>query len=280
MQSFTHQPVLTDAVMEYLAPRPGATVVDATLGLGGHARAILERLGETGRLIGIDQDEQALQAAKHNLSPYQNRLVVVHGNFRDLVQLVQRAIGSVRVDGILFDLGVSSLQLDDATRGFSFNKPAKLDMRMSEGALTAERVVNTYSADELARIFRDYGEEPKAEAIARRIVEARRRQPITTTNQLVSVIGGYLGAKIHPATRVFQALRIGVNDELGALRAALPQAVELLKPGGRLVVISFHSLEDRIVKNFMKENKDLTIINKKPIISAQPHAMLRVAEIK
>ncbi len=252
MQSFTHQPVLTDAVMEYLAPRPGATVVDATLGLGGHARAILERLGETGRLIGIDQDEQALQAAKHNLSPYQNRLVVVHGNFRDLVQLVQRAIGSVRVDGILFDLGVSSLQLDDATRGFSFNKPAKLDMRMSEGALTAERVVNTYSADELARIFRDYGEEPKAEAIARRIVEARRRQPITTTNQLVSVIGGYLGAKIHPATRVFQALRIGVNDELGALRAALPQAVELLKPGGRLVMISFHSLEDRIVKHFFK----------------------------
>ncbi|AKM84608.1 TPA: 16S rRNA (cytosine(1402)-N(4))-methyltransferase [Patescibacteria group bacterium] len=252
MQSFTHQPVLTDAVIEHLALRPGQTIVDATLGLGGHAKSILERLGGTGKLVGIDQDEQALQAAEHNLSSYQDQLVLVRGNFRDFVQLVQRAIGSVRVDGILFDLGVSSLQLDDTSRGFSFNKSARLDMRMGGGEVTAAEVVNAYPVDELVRIFRDYGEEPRAMSIAKRIAVARQQQPIETTEQLVGIIGGYLGGRRHPATRIFQALRIEVNDELGALERALPQAVESLKPSGRLVVISFHSLEDRIVKHFFK----------------------------
>ena len=250
--NFTHQPVLTDAVIEHLALRPGQTIVDATLGLGGHAKSILERLGGTGKLVGIDQDEQALQAAEHNLSSYQDQLVLVRGNFRDFVQLVQRAIGSVRVDGILFDLGVSSLQLDAGTRGFSFNKSARLDMRMGGGEVTAAEVVNAYPVDELVRIFRDYGEEPRAMSIAKRIAVARQQQPIETTEQLVGIIGGYLGGRRHPATRIFQALRIEVNDELGALERALPQAVESLKPSGRLVVISFHSLEDRIVKHFFK----------------------------
>jgi len=249
--NFTHQPVLTDAVMEYLAPRPGQTLVDATLGLGGHAKAILERLGGIGKLVGIDQDEQALQIASKNLSSYQNQLVLVYGNFRDLGQLIE-SHGYGSVDGILFDLGVSSLQLDAGTRGFSFNKSAILDMRMGVGELTAEEVVNTYSEAKLVRILREYGEEPRAKQIAERIVEARKYHPIRTTDELADIIGGYRGGKINPATRTFQAIRIEVNDELTALEQALPQAVDLLKPGGRLAVISFHSLEDRIVKHFFK----------------------------
>jgi len=247
--------VLVKKAMELLDPQPDDIVVDATVGLGGHTQAILEKLGPRGRLIGIDQDEQALQSANKSLKNTAGRVVLVRGNFRDLVQLVWHAGKFKRVDGILFDLGVSSLQLADAPRGFSFLHNAPLDMRMDPqgGGTTAAEIINRAGFNELVRIFREFGEEPKAEIIVKRILEARRKQPIQTTLELVRIIGGSHRGKIHPATRVFQALRIAVNDELEALREALPQAVELLKPGGRLVVISFHSLEDRIVKNFFKE---------------------------
>ena len=256
MSSFQHIPVLVKKAMELLDPQPDDIVVDATVGLGGHTQAILEKLGPRGRLIGIDQDEQALQSANKSLKNAAGRVVLVRGNFRDLVQLVWHAGKFKRVDGILFDLGVSSLQLADAPRGFSFLHNAPLDMRMDpqSGGTTAAEIINRAGFNELVRIFREFGEEPKAEIIVKRILEARQRRPIRTTLELVGIIGGRSQrGKIHPATRVFQALRIAVNDELEALREALPQAVELLKPRGRLVVISFHSLEDRIVKNFFKE---------------------------
>ncbi len=254
MKNPRHIPVLAKEIIELLAPDPGEVFVDATIGLGGHAEQILLKLGKTGRLIGIDQDEQALESASHNLGSYAQQLVLVCGNFRDIDTLVQSA-GYERVSGILFDLGVSSLQLEDPTRGFSFNKSDKLDMRMSaDTTLTAEEVVNSYSRDELARIFYEYGQEPRARAIAKRITEARKRDRITTIAQLIELIGGGHG-RVHPATKVFQALRIEVNQELEALEEALPRAFELLESGGRMAVISFHSLEDRIVKNFFKNLK-------------------------
>ncbi|RLC37047.1 16S rRNA (cytosine(1402)-N(4))-methyltransferase [candidate division Kazan bacterium] len=284
-----HIPVLTDEVIRLLDPKTGDTFVDATLGLGGHAAAILEHIGPHGKLIGIDQDEQALQIARTNLRPYQNQLALVFGNFRNIGQLV-KGTGTRLVDGILFDLGLSSYQLDARARGFSFNKQANLDMRMdTKGSLTAEIVVNSYPREKLAEIFREYGEEPKAHIFARKIVEARKKRRIVTTQDLVEVIGGPQAAKqpwragrrgrIHPATRVFQALRIEVNDELNAIREALPQAVELLRPasgrnghpalrGGRLAVISFHSLEDRIVKRFFQDLKtggSVNILTKKAV---------------
>ncbi|MFA5009892.1 MAG: 16S rRNA (cytosine(1402)-N(4))-methyltransferase RsmH [Patescibacteria group bacterium] len=252
MSKPSHIPVLAKEALEFLAPQPDDILVDATVGLGGHARILAEKLGPNGRLIGIDQDEQTLQIANDNLKSFNDRVVLVHGNFRHLRELVENA-GYRRVDGILFDLGFSSFQIDEPTRGFSFLHDAPLDMRMdtTSGGTTAAELVNRASYNELVRILAEYGEEPKAEAITKRILEARRRAPIATTMDLVRVVGGHQG-KIHPATRVFQALRIAVNDELQALREALPQAIELLKPQGRLVVITFHSLEDRIVKNFFK----------------------------
>lgn len=276
MEISRHIPVLAKEVIELLAPGSGEIFVDATIGLGGHAKQILPKLGKTGRLIGIDQDEQALGQASHNLRTYAQQLVLVCGNFAAIGTLVQSA-GHARVSGILFDLGVSSLQLDDPDRGFSFNKSDKLDMRMSANtALTAEEVVNSYSRDELARIFYEYGQETRARAIAKRITEARKSGRITTVAQLIELIGppspkppslksfgrsqGYGRAggghrRIHPATKVFQALRIEVNQELEALEEALPKAFELLESGGRMAVISFHSLEDRIVKNFFRNLK-------------------------
>ncbi|MFH0905483.1 MAG: 16S rRNA (cytosine(1402)-N(4))-methyltransferase RsmH [bacterium] len=252
MNDFQHQPVLTRELIELLDPRPGEVFVDATIGLGGHAAVILDKLGPRGKLIGIDQDEKALHIAQRNLERYADQLVLVGGNFRGLIQLVESVAQRRRIDGILFDLGVSSLQLNDPERGFSFNKSDRLDMRMdAAGELTAEWIINHYSAKELARVLREFGEEPKADQIAKRIFEARRRHSITTVAELVGLIGGRPG-KIHPATRVFQALRIAVNDELQAIETALPQAVQLLKPGGRLAVICFHSLEDRIVKRYFR----------------------------
>ena len=279
-----HIPVLASEVVEKLDPQAGEVFVDATVGLGGHAKLLLEKLGERGRLIGIDQDEEALKHANDNLAEYRDQAVLVHGNFRslgDLVQGIQHiwARGeSHLVDGILLDIGISSLQIDTPERGFSFNNLARLDMRMDLGGyLTAEEVVNSYSFEELVRIFKEYGEERRAALIAKRIVEVRRKKRIETTFDLVEIIvpsqtgsvrpGGWSG-KIHPATRVFQALRIEVNDELGALKEGLKQATELLKPGARLAVITFHSLEDRLVKNFLKEQVEKGIgelVNKKVI---------------
>jgi 16S rRNA (cytosine1402-N4)-methyltransferase len=294
--TFEHIPVLLEEVLDGLAVRAGGSYIDATVGGGGHARAMLEQ--GAGRVFGIDRDPEALTAAAERLKPYDDRVTLVQGNFRDLGMLA-RAHDFTAVDGILLDVGVSSYQLDVAERGFSFKEDAPLDMRMDPAQeLTAADLVNTLSEAELADIIYHYGEERASRRIARRIVEQRRRAPITRTMELAALVAQAVGGKesrIHPATRTFQALRIAVNDELGALQEALPAAIELLVVGGRLAVITFHSLEDRIVKEFMRRESArdgdhvprLMLITKKPIVATQAEmrtnrrsrsAKLRVAQ--
>jgi len=254
-----HIPVLPVEVVEFLPCRDGALIVDCTLGGGGHAEAILEKITPAGFLLGIDKDIAAINAAKIKLkNRFGRQSKLIKGDFRDLGKILQKA--NIRaVDGILFDLGVSSLQLGLPERGFSYRFNGPLDMRMnSQARLTAAEVVNLYSEEKLATIIRDYGEERWAKRIAHFIVEARRRKPITSTRQLVEVIKAAIPASArrrggHPAKQTFQALRIEVNDELKALEKALPEAIEVLRTGGRLAVISYHSLEDRIVKNIFKK---------------------------
>ncbi|MGY2893654.1 16S rRNA (cytosine1402-N4)-methyltransferase [Deinococcus sp. UYEF24] len=247
--NLTHVPVLAAEVVEALQPASGKTIVDGTLGGAGHARLLLERGAQ---VIGIDQDPYALERVGALGLP---GLRLVQGNYRDMNTLLP-AIGVTSVDGVLLDIGVSSFQLDDSERGFSYHTEAPLDMRMSQSGPTAADVVNTLEVEELASIIYEYGEERHSRRIARGIVYAREESPILTTTRLAEVIKraypGQHARGIHPARRTFQALRIHVNDELGALRAGLDAAASLLAPGGRLAVISFHSLEDRIVKRWMK----------------------------
>lgn len=250
---FLHRPVLLWECIEGLKIRPDGIYVDGTLGRGGHSEEILKRL-TTGRLIAIDQDQQAIEEAGRRLAPYGERVCLVKDNFRNVARILEQ-LGISGVDGMLFDLGVSSPQLDDAARGFSYMNDAPLDMRMDASApLTAYDVVNGWSEGELKRILRDYGEERCAARIAGQIVRTREEQPIRTTGELVEVIrrampAAALREKQHPAKRSFQAIRIAVNDELGAVEDMIRTAPDKLNPGGRLCVISFHSLEDRIVKN-------------------------------
>ena len=231
--------------------------MDGTLGRAGHSREIARRL-TVGRLICIDQDMAAIEAAEERLAPWRDRVTLVHGNFSGLADILRQA-GVSGVDGALFDLGVSSPQLDDASRGFSYMQDAPLDMRMdAAAALTAREVVNTWSPEELRRILYEYGEERYAPAIARAIVRAREEKPVETTLELADIIRGAmppaaLREKQHPAKRTFQAVRIAVNGELDVLPPMLKAAVESLNPGGRLAVITFHSLEDRIVKRTMRD---------------------------
>ncbi len=245
---------MADEVIRFLAPKPGCIYVDGTLGGAGHAVRILEASSPDGKLIGFDRDAAALRAARERLLPFGDRVRLVHGNFSGLAETLG-GFGVERIDGILLDLGVSSHQLDSAERGFSFQKDAPLDMRMdSSSGATAAELVNTLSAQELERIIRDFGEERWARRIAAFIVNARAEAPIETTLQLVDIIKGAIprGAweeRLHPATRTFQALRIAVNDELASLEKGLDLGIRMLNPGGRGVIISFHSLEDRIVKN-------------------------------
>ena len=253
MDNAKHVSVLLDECIENLAIKPDGIYVDGTLGLGGHSYEIASRL-TTGRLIGIDRDETAIARAGERLAPFAGKITLVHGNFSDTASILDD-LGIDAVDGMLFDLGVSSPQLDEAERGFSYMHDAPLDMRMdrSEG-LTAYDVVNDYSADRLNRIFWDYGEERYARRISAAIIAAREKKPVETTFELVDIIKGALPAaalreKQHPAKRCFQAIRIAVNDELGAISALMDTAPDKLKLGGRLCVISFHSLEDRIVKS-------------------------------
>jgi 16S rRNA (cytosine1402-N4)-methyltransferase len=240
-------------VLGLLAPRPGGTYLDGTVGGGGHARLILEASSPDGRLIGLDRDPVALLAAAARLAPFGERVVLRRGSFANLDEHLA-ALGLARVDGILLDLGVSSYQLESPERGFSFRDDGPLDMRMDPAYhLTAAGLLASADSEELKRIFRDYGEERWAGRIAREIVRARNAAPLETTRQLAELVcrvvpGGHVPQRIHPATRVFQALRIAVNDELGALHVGLTMALRHLRPGGRLVVISFHSLEDRLVK--------------------------------
>lgn len=256
----THNPVLLDECIEGLNIRPGGIYLDGTLGRAGHSREIAARL-DTGRLICVDRDQAALDAAGDRLSRWMDRVTLVHGNFADLDGILDK-LGLKAVDGMLFDLGVSSPQLDDASRGFSYMADAPLDMRMDKSdTLTARTVVNGWPQEELRRIFYQYGEERYAPAIAAAIVRVRDQRPIETTLELVEVIksampGQALREKQHPAKRTFQAIRIAVNDELGAVSELMENAPDRLKPGGRLAVISFHSLEDRIVKNAIQSREN------------------------
>jgi 16S rRNA (cytosine1402-N4)-methyltransferase len=246
-----HIPVMYAEVLDALAPVSGKAYLDATVGLGGHAWGILERSAPGGRLFGLDADPQALVRAQARLAEFGERVLLVQGRHADLGRLA-RQHGFEQVQGILLDLGVSSLQLDDAERGFSFREDGPLDMRMGpERELTAAEIVNTWDEEDLAHIIYTLGEERYSRRIAKAICAQR---PFHSTLPLAELIAKLLGRreKIHPATRTFQALRIAVNDELGSLESVLPQARDLLAPGGRLVVIAFHSLEDRIVKHFIQ----------------------------
>ncbi|MBR0139494.1 MAG: 16S rRNA (cytosine(1402)-N(4))-methyltransferase RsmH [Firmicutes bacterium] len=255
---FSHVPVLYEQVLENLAPKPGAVIVDGTLGGAGHSLGIAERIGESGTLIGIDRDADAIAAAGERLSAAPCRKILVQSNFAD-IKAVLKDLGIEKIDGALLDLGVSSFQLDNEARGFSYMHDAPLDMRMNaDDSLTAEDVVNSYSREDLTRIIRDYGEERWAARIAEFIVRERSKEPITTTYRLVEIIKKAIPASArregpHPAKRTFQAIRIEVNDELGQLREAVADFTDVLAGGGRLAVISFHSLEDRIVKEYFQK---------------------------
>lgn len=252
-EAFQHTPVLLGEVLSFLSPERGGTFVDGTLGGGGHAEAVLGRLPEDGRLIGIDRDWDAVRAAEQRLSCYGDRFRALHGNFFDMKALLEGA-DVLGINGILLDLGVSSHQLDTPERGFSYKTEAPLDMRMDAGApLSAYDVVNGYSESELARVLWEYGEERFSRRIAGRILRARAEQPVRTTTELASIVKEAIPAKFrneqqHPARRTFQAVRIEVNGELKGLDRAVEDACDLLQKGGRLCIITFHSLEDRIVK--------------------------------
>ena len=306
MSEFHHVSVLLDECIEGLNIKPDGIYVDGTLGGAGHSYHIAEKL-TTGRLIGIDRDPVALKAAGERLSPFADRVTLVHSNFCRMGQVLKE-LGISGVDGILLDLGVSSPQLDDGSRGFSYMTDAPLDMRMDNGdALSADTVVNTWSYEELKRILYDYGEERYAPAIAAAIVRKREISPTRTTLELVDVIRSAmppaaLREKQHPAKRTFQAIRIAVNDELNSVSKAMDAAIPCLNPGGRLAVITFHSLEDRIVKNAMAaaakgcicppefpvcvcgRKPQVTVLTRKPIVSGEeelePNPRARSAKLR
>jgi len=303
-----HTPVLLKEVVNQLQPRRGGLYVDCTVGGGGHAREILHACGPEGQLIGLDWDEEAIAASREWLSEFGARVQLVRANYVEMERVLMN-LGVTVVDGVLFDLGVSSRQFDEPARGFSLQREGPLDMRMSHHvATTARDILRAASLEELSKIFRVYGEEKRSRAIAREIVEERERAPLETTTQLARLVEHVLGPKrgtTHPATRVFQALRIAVNDELGNLRRGLETATRFLKSGSRVAVISFHSLEDRIVKQFFVEKSTgcicppglpacgcgrkevLRIVTRKPVTAGEPEvqanprarsAKLRVAE--
>ena len=250
---FNHISVLADEVIENLNIKPDGIYVDLTLGKGGHSKRILEKLSENGRLIALDQDQDALNAAKKNLSDYPN-VTFIKSNFEDIDKVLDQ-LGISKIDGALMDIGVSSYQIDNAQRGFSYMHDGPLDMRMdANNELTAEKIVNGYSLDGLQEIFSKYGEERFSKTIARNIVETRNKQRIDTTFKLRDLVNKSVKTKeVHPEKRVFQALRIEVNRELEVLEKTLQKVIDYLKKDARLCVISFHSLEDRIVKNIFKE---------------------------
>jgi len=258
LMEFSHKPVMLYEVLRGLKLKPGGIYVDCTLGGAGHSAAILREIGEGGRLVGLDRDPEALAAAKERLAPFGAGVDLVRADFRDLKKVLER-LGIEKVDGILFDLGVSSYQLDNPERGFSYQQDAPLDMRMDqEQALTARELVNNLPVEELAEIIRKYGEERWASRIAKFIGEERKKCPIETTGHLVEIIKKAVPAGArregpHPAKRTFQALRIAVNQEIENLGPSLRSAIEHLKPGGRICVLTFHSLEDRIVKDLFRE---------------------------
>ena len=264
---FKHQSVLLDECMESLNIKPDGIYVDGTLGGGGHSYEICRRLSDKGRLIGIDQDEAAIEAASARLGEFKDKVTIIRSNYCDMKEQLMK-IGVTSVDGILLDLGVSSYQLDNAERGFTYREDAPLDMRMDQRqSMTAKDIVNEYSEMELYRIIRDYGEEKFAKNIAKHIVSARNQKTLETTGELIDVIKAAIPMKVravggHPAKRTFQAIRIELNRELEVLKDSLGDMIDLLNENGRIAVITFHSLEDRIVKNIFKENEDPCICPK------------------
>lgn len=294
MTEFKHETVLLNEAIENLQVKQDGCYVDCTLGGGGHSRLLLSELGKAGHLFSFDQDETAISYNEQNLASFieAGQLSLIKNNFRELNNSLRKR-NVTGVDGVVYDLGVSSPQFDVASRGFSYRQDAPLDMRMDQSqALTAEKIVNEWSYQDLVRIFFRYGEEKYAKSIARRIEASRKKQLITTTGQLVELIKQGIPAKArrhggHPAKKVFQALRIAVNDELGALEDSLEQALDILLPGGRISVIAFQSLEDRLVKSLFKEKTSLPdlppglpvipnemkpnfhLVNRKPIIPSE-----------
>jgi 16S rRNA (cytosine1402-N4)-methyltransferase len=279
-----HVPVLYQSVLAALAPRPGGRTIDGTVGAGGHAAGLLEASGPDGRLLGLDRDPQALAVARARLAPYGGRVTLVHGTYLD-IPAAARAHGFEGADAVLLDLGLSSLQLADPARGFTFQAEGPLDMRFDPTAdiATAADIVNNWPVEALADLLYRYGEERQSRAIARAIAAAR---PLRTTGELARVVAAAAGGRrarraggagrVHPATRTFQALRIAVNDELGAVAAVLPLALDVLAPGGRLAVITFHSLEDRIVKTFLRrESRDCLCPPEQPVCICGHRATVR-----
>jgi len=294
-KSYSHNPVLAREVISFLNPAPGQIIVDATIGGAGHSEQILQRIIPGGMLIGIDRDEETLRLASERLKPFEGSFKLINKNFKYLKEVL-KDIGVEKVNGIIFDLGISSIQMEAWQRGFSIKNDGPLDMRMDRNqALTAKDLVNRLSEMELSDTIRELGEERFHRRIAKRIVEERKKKEISTTAELTDVILRSLPYsrnkyKIHPATRPFQALRIRVNDELGAISQALRESPDVLRRGARVCVISFHSLEDRIVKNTFKEfkaNGIFNVLTKKPLtadeneMAGNPRsrsAKLRVAE--
>lgn len=279
---FAHIPVLLNESINYLSPRPGQIFIDCTLGGGGHALKIAAIIGSQGKLIGIDQDEQAITAAQKTLQKFSNRIIFINDNFRHLTEILKK-FKIAKVDGILLDLGVSSYQLENPDRGFSFrqdnhNLSAKLDMRMDINQnFSAYNIINEYSEKELSDLLFKLGEEPFSRSIARKIVQARQIKPIVTTNDLLDIIKSATPPKYrysrqhgHYASKVFRAIRMEVNEELTVIKEVIPQAIAHLNPGGRLVIITFHSLEDRLVKHTFRdlanqENPPVKLLTKKAI---------------
>jgi len=271
--TYFHIPVMLTEVLNYLDPRPGKKYLDCTLGGAGYTIAIAKEVGSNGQVVGIDLDELAIKNAQVLINEQKlENIILINDNFKNLKTAISEKFSpEKKFDGIVFDLGLSSAQLDDEARGFSFKGERPLDMSFgSVNSNSTEEIVNTYPLLELTRIFQEYGEERHAYRIAKEIVEARKTKTIKTTADLVGIIEAVVHAryrsKIHPATRVFQALRMETNEELKILAEVLPIAVSLLKPRGRLVVVSFHSGEDRIVKRFFKASTNLKILTKRPLV--------------
>ncbi len=270
--AYFHIPVMLTEILNYLDPRPGKKYIDCTLGGAGYTIALAEEAGASGQVVGIDLDELAIKNAQRLIGEKKlANIVLINDNFKNLKKAIgERFSPEAKFDGIVFDLGLSSAQLDDETRGFSFKGDRPLDMSFGPiNSKSTEEIVNTYPLLELTRIFQEYGEEKHAYRIAKEIVEARKSKRIVSTADLVAIIEKVVPfryrSKIHPATRIFQALRMETNEELQILADVLPDAVSLLKPHGRLVVVSFHSGEDRIVKRFFKANENLAVLTKKPL---------------
>ena len=268
-----HIPVLLNEVLKYLNPQSNQNFVDATVGDGGHARAILEKTAPSGKLIAIDRDIDSIIRARSNLKEFENRVIFVNDSFGNILKIVEES-GFNRIEGILFDFGMSTGQLENSGRGFSFQKDEILDMRYDiKIPITAEDILNNYGETELFEIFKKLGEEPKSKIIARAIVSARKKRRIRTTKELVEIIEKVLRrrGKLHPATLIFQALRIEVNSELTEIERALTDIPKILPSGGKAAFISFHSLEDRLIKNWAKNlsgKNIIKILNKKPLIAS------------